>query len=146
MTQIPDAVYFLMNHTEIESCILAQNLLKRIPAKFITNFPCLKELYINSNHLGTLPDEMLQFEVLETLDISQNEFTTLPSVVYKMGSLKTLNAEKNLITEVDIKELKNLPNILELNFQENPLLPSMLSELKCFPENIKVFLTVGPNV
>lgn len=58
------------------------------------------ELYINSNHLGTLPNEMIQFEVLETLDISHNEFTSLPSVVYKMGSLKTLNTEKNLITGV----------------------------------------------
>lgn len=42
MTQIPDAVYFLMNNTEIESCSLSQNLLKRIPSKFIINFPCLK--------------------------------------------------------------------------------------------------------
>ena len=57
----------------------------------------LSELYLSSNHLSTLPDELRQVSGLTSLDISHNNFDVVPPVVYRLEALRKLNAEKNKI-------------------------------------------------
>ncbi|KAK3781516.1 hypothetical protein RRG08_054855 [Elysia crispata] len=140
LTQIPDAVFLLMRSTELQTCDLSQNLMKRIPSKLPSKFSSLKELNLATNHLSSLPEELRHLEDLTKLDISHNHFKELPQVVYRIDSLKELSAEENEILDIDIQRLRALSNISEVNLQGNPLTTdthSQLMELK----HITVLLT-----
>lgn len=41
LVQVPDAVYHLMRHTELKTCDLSSNVIKKIPAKFSVKFNLL---------------------------------------------------------------------------------------------------------
>lgn len=41
LVQVPDAVYHLMRHTELKTCDLSSNVIKKIPAKFSVKFSLL---------------------------------------------------------------------------------------------------------
>ncbi|KAH9490043.1 hypothetical protein Btru_035504 [Bulinus truncatus] len=156
LTSIPDAIFVLMSNIDLRCCTLSQNLLKRIPSKFATKFHLLlailknsslliiklkSELDLSNNHLNGLPEELKQMESLTKLDISCNEFTLLPSVVYKLESLKLLSAEKNNIKDIDVVKLKQLPNMEEINMQDNPLTQEAISQLMLLTDSLTVLLT-----
>ncbi|XP_067672389.1 leucine-rich repeat-containing protein 20-like [Haliotis asinina] len=121
LTQIPDAVYLLMRNTELETCDISLNLIRRVPAKFGTKFPHLMELHINGNKLTSLPDELRDMHNLKVLDISCNSFESFPSVIFTFNKLRNLNAEDNSITDVDTSRLQSMTSLVEVNLQDNPL-------------------------
>lgn len=41
LVQVPDAVYHLMRHTELKTCDLSSNVIKKIPPKFSVKFSML---------------------------------------------------------------------------------------------------------
>ncbi|GFN79871.1 leucine-rich repeat-containing protein [Plakobranchus ocellatus] len=127
--QIPDAVFLLMRSTELQTCNLSQNLIKRIPSKLSAKFSALRELDLSTNHLSSLPEELRHLEDLKKLDISHNHFKELPQVIYRIESLRTLAVEGNEITDVDVQRLKGLANISEVNLQDNPISPATHSQL-----------------
>ncbi|GFR93308.1 leucine-rich repeat-containing protein 20 [Elysia marginata] len=118
-----------MRSTALQTCNLSQNFIKRIPSKLATKFTSLKELDLATNHLSSLPDELRHLEDLTKLDISHNHFTEVPQIVYRIDSLKTLSAQGNEIKNVDVSRLKALPNISEVNLQDNPLTADVHSQL-----------------
>ncbi|XP_076458941.1 leucine-rich repeat-containing protein 20-like [Babylonia areolata] len=121
LVHVPDAVYMLMRNTTVQVCNLSANVLRRLPAKLAAKFSSLTELYLNSNHLSSLPDELRQISGLTSLDISHNKFDSLPAVVYRLESLRKLNAEKNEIRDVNVSRLKAISSLTEVNLQDNPL-------------------------
>lgn len=125
--QVPDAVYHLMRHTELKTCDLSSNVIKKIPAKFSVKFSLLtgkakakwnyiefklnmikypipliiSELNLSNNQMHKLPDELADLAQLLRLDISHNLFLNLPSVVFKMPALRHLKANNNAIIGKD---------------------------------------------
>lgn len=116
--QIPDAVYHLMRNTELQSCNLSGNVLKKVTPKFALKFsaitgntlkyifiqcayyisPCsLADLNLSHNQLSKLPDEFANLSALNNLNISHNSFIVLPQVVFKLPKLSTLDAQHNAI-------------------------------------------------
>ncbi|XP_013392284.1 leucine-rich repeat protein soc-2 homolog [Lingula anatina] len=130
LMMVPEAVFFLMKHIQLESCDLSANVLKRIPSKLGIKFNHLTELNLCSNRLVDLPAEMKEMTELKTLDISHNNFPTLPKVIYKLNSLSTINAEKNIITDVEVNKLNTMTSLHEVNLLENPLPSSLCEALK----------------
>lgn len=121
LVQLPDAVYHLMRNTELKTCDLSSNVIKRIPPKFAVNFSLITGTYktyascdnlshlfnfvfifvtdlnLSNNQINKLPDELADLTLLLRLDISHNLFLTLPRVVFKMPKLRQLKANNNAI-------------------------------------------------
>lgn len=118
LMQIPDAVYHLMRNTELQSCNLSGNVLKKVAPKFALKFsaitgkipwnifiqcmyyisPCsFADLNLSHNQLSKLPDEFTNLSALNNLNISHNSFIVLPQVVFKLPKLSTLDAQHNAI-------------------------------------------------
>jgi len=94
----------------------------------LTPFINLKELYVNSNKLDTLPDLPRHLEIL---NCSLNNLTYLPDL-QSLNNLKYLNIYGNKLTK--LRELP--PNLTELicndnNIEQLPELPSKLTLLAC---------------
>lgn len=118
LMQIPDAVYHLMRNTELQSCNLSGNVLKKVAPKFALKFSAITgkipEIYLSNvhiishlvrfadlnlshNQLSKLPDEFTNLSALNNLNISHNSFIVLPQVVFKLPKLSTLDAQHNAI-------------------------------------------------
>lgn len=116
LMQVPDAVYHLMRNTELKTCDLSSNVIKRIPPKFAIKFNfitgnifiiCLRrkflikfsfsDLNLSHNQMSKLPTELADIASLETLDISFNSFIALPQVCFKIPKLRILKANNNAI-------------------------------------------------
>ncbi|GAB1598239.1 leucine-rich repeat-containing protein 40-like [Argonauta hians] len=121
LIQIPEAVYFLMKNVVVQSLLLTNNEIPRLPKKFGTVFPLISELYLQQNKFSSLPDELQQLSNLHTLDISSNSFISLPDPVYRLPNLVHLNAESNSITDVDTEKFQAMASISEVNLSNNPL-------------------------
>lgn len=94
---VPDAVYHLMRDTQLTTCDLSRNVIRKIPPKFAMKFNQLTDLTLADNQLTKLPDELCDLELLLRLDISHNSFLMLPTVVFKMPKLRQLLATHNAI-------------------------------------------------
>lgn len=130
LTQVPDAVYFMMKNVAVETCDLSNNLIKRIPSKFTTKFPSLTELDLRANRLTSLPDECRSLEELKVLDLSQNKFEGLPAFIYGSTKLKRLYARDNKITDVDTDKLRKMLTLTEVDLQDNPLTTETADKLR----------------
>lgn len=97
LMQVPDAVYHLMRHTELKTCDLSDNVIKKIPPKFAEKFSLITNLNLAHNQMAKLPDECADMGSLEKLDISHNTFISLPNCIFKIPKLKYLNASNNHI-------------------------------------------------
>jgi len=122
LMQVPDAVYFMMRNTQVESCDLSANVIKKIPPKLPTKFSFIKHLNLSDNRLSTLPVEISELNLLESVDISRNSFVKLPSCLFELSNLKSIHARKNFVMDVEIQVLDSLENQLEeINLEENPI-------------------------
>lgn len=45
--QVPDAVYHLMRHTELQTCDLSGNVITKIPPKFADKFNLITGIFID---------------------------------------------------------------------------------------------------
>lgn len=121
LVQVPDAVYHLMRNTELKTCDLSSNVIKKIPPKFAMKFSLItgdfwaikyfnakttsdnfwifgiSDLNLSNNQINKLPDELADLAQLLRLDISHNLFLSLPKVVFKMPKLRQLKANNNAI-------------------------------------------------
>ncbi|XP_029635487.1 leucine-rich repeat-containing protein 40 [Octopus sinensis] len=121
LIQIPEAVYFLMKNVCVESLVLSNNQIPRLPKKFGVVFPGISELCLKKNKFSSLPDELQDLTNLQSLDISFNSFTCIPNAVYRLPKLVNLNAENNSITDVDQEKLEGMASIEEVNLCNNPI-------------------------
>ena len=131
------------------------NAFKTLPAEFFPFFPELKELYLNSNLLKSLPkgiglctkfaileitDNQLQelppdfgtvCSSLKKLDISRNPLSDIPVSVFSCIQLHTLKANTIALTSLreEIGQLENLKT-LELSGSALATLPLSFPKLK----------------
>lgn len=130
LVQVPDAVYHLMRHTELKTCDLSSNVIKKIPAKFSVKFSLLTELNLSNNQMHKLPDELADLAQLLRLDISHNLFLNLPSVVFKMPALRHLKANNNAIIEIENDQIIASDSLEYVDLRRNPLTPQCYDSLK----------------
>ncbi|OIV41161.1 leucine-rich repeat domain-containing protein [Flavobacterium johnsoniae] len=78
----------------------------------------LKTIYINSNALTALPENIGEMESLVTLDMSYNQVKTIPASIGNLANLVTLNLSDNQI-EILVKELENVTTLKTLNLSSN---------------------------
>ncbi|XP_018795612.1 PREDICTED: leucine-rich repeat-containing protein 20 isoform X1 [Bactrocera latifrons] len=121
LMQIPDAVYHLMRNTQLKTCDLSSNVIKKIPAKFALKFNLITDLNLSHNQMTKLPDELADLNALARLNISHNSFIVLPPVVFKMPELRELDASHNAIIEIDTDEMITSDNLELVNLRHNPL-------------------------
>uniref|UniRef100_A0A646QFH3 LR20 n=1 Tax=Hemiscolopendra marginata TaxID=943146 RepID=A0A646QFH3_9MYRI len=130
LMQMPDGVYHLMRNTVVLTCNLSYNVIQKIPAKFTIKFSNITELNLSNNQLNSLPEELEDLRELQRLDISSNHYHALPKVVFRLRPLKIFNAAKNYIAEVDVERLTTLPDLQEVNFENNPLCKSTYDQFQ----------------
>lgn len=151
LTQVPDAVYFLMrasdgkvsniniikviityykdlaqddpfrHKNEIQKCNLSTNLITKIPPKFGFCFQQLTTLNLSGNRISILPGELIHCSQLQSVDISINSFVVFPPVLLEIESITDIKAKNNFIADVDDEALEEHPNLELVNLEENPL-------------------------
>jgi len=136
MTAMPAAVFLLMKGTVLQSCTLADNLLKKMTSKFPRTFSSLTALNLSHNNYTELPDNLAQITGLIDLDLSHNKFEAVPDPVYQLEKLKKLNVSDNNIKDAEAQGIKSLSCIQEVNFKNNPLSFETYSALLTISEGI----------
>merc|ERR1739838_243109 len=78
--------------------------------RFMQNF---RELYIENNHLTSLPSSIRNFTQLQVLDCSNNRLTSLPKTLFELKRLKKLRLSFNDLNVLDsrIDELGKLEEL-----------------------------------
>uniref|UniRef100_A0A1A9VUM3 Leucine-rich repeat-containing protein 20 n=1 Tax=Glossina austeni TaxID=7395 RepID=A0A1A9VUM3_GLOAU len=130
LMQIPDAVYHLMRNTELKTCDLSGNVIKKISPKFAVKFSLITDLNLSHNQMAKLPDELADLTNLARLNISHNSFIVLPPVVFKMPKLRELDASHNAIIEIDTDEFITSDSLEVVDLRRNPLGRTTFRRLK----------------
>ncbi|KAH8416469.1 hypothetical protein KR222_005298 [Zaprionus bogoriensis] len=138
LMQIPDAVYHLMRNTELQTCNLSGNVLKRVTPKFALKFSAITDLNLSHNQLSKLPDEFVNLSALTTLNISHNSFIVLPQVVFKLPKLSTLDAQHNAILEIDTDEAISSDCLTVVDLRNNPLSRHCRRKLENFETSFRL--------
>lgn len=73
---------------------LQDNYLRSLPDG-LTTLRNVKNLYLGSNQLSTLPNEIANFHSLEVLSLHHNRLKTLPDTLYTLSNLKELDLSYN---------------------------------------------------
>ena len=80
----------------------------------LAKLPILKSLYLENDHLKTLPSELLKIKNLENLFLGNNQIEKVP-VLKKLDHLKYLDLKDNKI-KTDLQDMKNLNFGIKVNF------------------------------
>jgi len=153
LTQVPDAVYFLMRASdelprddpfhqknEIQKCNISNNLITKIPPKFGFCFQQLTTLNLSANRISSLPSELIHCSQLQSVDISINSFVVFPPILLEIESITDINAKNNFIADVDDDAIEEHPNLELVNLEENPLDQNTHARLSRM-ERIRIVLT-----
>merc|ERR1711978_449781 len=98
LTQVPDAICYMMRDTPLTACNLSSNVIMKIPPKFPDKFNCITEL-----------------------NVSHNSFIALPNCLLNLPKIVKLNAKKNFIADVDVELISTCDTLENLNLEDNPL-------------------------
>jgi len=144
----------------LETLTATNNQLKTLPDELGT-LKELMELYLNSNQLKALPKRLKSLRTLEILDLSDNKFQVFPEGVVKLSKLRelklsdnaigvlpkgikdcekleVLDLSNNYLTELPEGFLEALPNLRELNLENNPLSQAARAALRPFQDTVKI--------
>ncbi|MFV8354799.1 leucine-rich repeat domain-containing protein [Flavobacterium sp. XS1P32] len=80
----------------------------------LAKLPILKSLYLENDHLKTLPSELLKIKNLEYLFLGNNQIEKVP-VLKELDHLKFLDLKDNKI-KTDLQDMKNLNFGFKVNF------------------------------
>ncbi|XP_053222140.1 leucine-rich repeat-containing protein 28 isoform X2 [Podarcis raffonei] len=104
----------------LERLYMKRNSLTTLPENLAQKLPNLVELYLHSNNIVVVPEEVGDLRELQTLDISTNHLITLPEKLHMCLSLQYLTADRNHLWYVP-RHLCQLPNLNELSMAGNRL-------------------------
>ncbi|KAL4097077.1 hypothetical protein QTP88_021913 [Uroleucon formosanum] len=131
LMQIPDAIYLLMQNTQLVTCDLSNNVISKLPVKFTERFPTITELNLSHNQISKLPDQLSEMKNIKKLNISYNSFVELPEPIAQLRELTSLIANNNFIIDVNVRTLEScLKHLEEVDLKDNPLNTSTVDALE----------------
>ncbi|MCH2045808.1 MAG: leucine-rich repeat protein [Saprospiraceae bacterium] len=98
---------------------LAKNKLESLP-KDIGGCESLRKVYLNSNQLTAIPDQLTSLKNLELLNLAENKLGNLPKDWTGLESLKYLYLSCNLIKKLPTN-FGGMPKLRKLSFESNQL-------------------------
>ncbi|XP_075414014.1 leucine-rich repeat-containing protein 28 isoform X2 [Tenrec ecaudatus] len=104
----------------LERLYMKRNFLTTLPENLAQKLPNLVELYLHSNNIVVVPEEVGDLKELQTLDISANRLLTLPERLHLCLSLQYLTVDRNHLWCVP-RHLCQLPSLNELSMAGNRL-------------------------
>ncbi|XP_071075554.1 leucine-rich repeat-containing protein 28 isoform X2 [Desmodus rotundus] len=104
----------------LERLYMKRNSLTTLPENLAQKLPNLVELYLHSNSIVVVPEEVGDLKELQTLDISTNRLLTLPERLHLCLSLQYLTVDRNRLRCVP-RHLCQLPSLNELSMAGNHL-------------------------
>lgn len=126
---IPDVVY---RFPKLEELDLSRNLLNELPAHLTADIPSLKRLSLLYN---AIPDDSVFFAPnrhLVALNLQGNKLTRVPPSVRRNRRLESLWLGNNALASLDMKPLRRLRRLNDLNLYNAGLttLPKSIRRLK----------------
>jgi hypothetical protein len=102
-----------------------------ITAPMLGRFWHLKTLWLESNELSTVPDELCSITSLATLGLHENHLTRLPALIGQLQCLSWLSLRQNRLTELP-ESIAECTNLKTLYLKDNNLctLPRRLGQLQ----------------
>ncbi|XP_054569342.1 leucine-rich repeat-containing protein 28 isoform X2 [Eptesicus fuscus] len=104
----------------LERLYMKRNSLTTLPENLAQKLPNLVELYLHSNNIVVVPEEVGDLKELQTLDISTNRLLALPERLHLCLSLQYLTVDRNRLWCVP-RHLCQLPSLNELSMAGNRL-------------------------
>ena len=94
-----------------------------IEANLFSKFTCLKKLTLRNNKILRLfQDTFKNCPCLNYLDISYNRISQLvPGEFDGASNLESIYLNNNIIEIIDLNTFQNLPQIVDYNFDNNPV-------------------------
>ncbi|KAI8495935.1 Leucine-rich repeat-containing protein 28 [Branchiostoma belcheri] len=99
--------------TFLERLFVKRNVLVSLPFNIAETLPNLVELYLHSNNLVALPDEIGNLQRLKSLDVSCNNLQVLTPAVGRLQVLQMLHLADNSLLELpaELGQLKKLQTL-----------------------------------
>lgn len=126
--------FFLVNKTVYHNATLvdlSDNKLANIPQKFYSNFPQLKQLYLQHNHIVTLHPDFMKLIELKELYLDFNDQAFLPPSIFNLPKLEVLSASNNKLESIPVAVKSDTSTLVYLNLNNNRIraLPDEIGNL-----------------
>ncbi|MBC3784533.1 leucine-rich repeat domain-containing protein [Spirosoma utsteinense] len=129
LLDVPDIVYRFPNLEELD---LSKNRLHTLPARLTADIPTLKRLSLLGN---TIPDDSVfitRNTHLRALNLQSNQFTRVPPAIHRNRRLESLWLGNNKLAALDMKTLRRLHKLNDLNLYNAGLtaVPASIGRLR----------------
>ncbi len=119
---------------------LSDNHISAIPKNL--HLPQLWYLYLENNHLQTIPDNFgHHFPNLWRLSLQYNSITTIPEDL-NLPDMSYLYLNNNHIEYVNPQIINQFPKLRHLNLNQNPLTPENIKQLKDVAQEAGRYITI----
>ena len=129
LTNVPEEVYRFPNLEELD---LSKNGLTQLPARITAAIPGLRRLSVLYNMIGDDSVFIAKKSGLTALTLQGNKLTRIPASVRNCKNLESLWMGNSKLTELNIKPLRGLKKLNDLNLYNAGLtqLPKQIRRLK----------------
>ncbi len=112
LTSVPEVVYRFPNLEELD---LSKNQLTHLPARLTAEMPSLRRLSVLFNLIGDDSVFVAKNTPLRALTLQGNKLTRIPASVANARQLESLWVGNNQLTELNVKPLRRLKRLNDLN-------------------------------
>ncbi|CCH01785.1 Leucine-rich repeat-containing protein 40 [Fibrella aestuarina BUZ 2] len=129
LKNVPDVVYRFPNLEELD---LSKNGLVKLPARLTADLPQLRRLSVLFNQIGNDSVFITPNKHLLALTLQGNKLTRIPTSVRNARNLESLWMGNNKLAELNVKAIKRLKHLYDLNLYNAGLtsLPKQIRKLK----------------
>ncbi|PHR98983.1 MAG: hypothetical protein COA78_25535 [Blastopirellula sp.] len=109
-----------LSWSKINYLKLGNNKFQKFP-EVITKLNTLTYLTLYDNQIKEIPPEISNLKQLRVLDFSDNKISSLPETFGSLKSLSILDLDNNPITDADLKYIKQLKNLEDLDIRKTKI-------------------------